>query len=80
LAAGADVLIHDCAFPDEMGEKPGHTIPRQLGEIAREAGVKKVVLVHLFPPCRGKEEEMIASVQKSFDGEVIVGEDQMEIR
>jgi len=80
LAKNADVLVHECSFPDFVGEKPGHTIPRQLGEIAKASKVKKVILTHLFPPCNGHESEMVKSVKKNFDGEVIVGEDLMEIR
>jgi ribonuclease Z len=79
LARDADILVHECSFPDSAGEKRGHTIPRQLGEIAKKAKVKKVVLTHLFPPCNGHEKEMVESVRKNFSGEVIVGEDLMEI-
>jgi len=79
LAHGADVLIHECAFPDEKGEHPAHTIPYQLGDIAAKAKVKKVALTHLFPICNGKEEGMVESVKKSFTGDVVSGEDFMEI-
>lgn len=78
LAKGADLLVHECSFPDERGETPDHTIPRQLGEIAAKAQVKKVVLSHLFPECSGKEETMVQSVRKSFGGEVVAGKDLME--
>jgi ribonuclease Z len=78
LAEGADLLLHECSFPDERGETPTHTIPRQLGEVATKARVKKVVLTHLFPECAGKEDEMVHSIKKSFGGEVVVGRDLME--
>lgn len=79
LAKNADILVHECSFPDEGGERPGHTIPSQVGEIASEANVKKVVLTHLFPPCKGHEIDMIKSVQNKYSGDVIIGEDFMEL-
>lgn len=79
LAQGSDILLQDCAFPDHVGEKPAHSIPRQVGEIARQANVRKVVLFHMFPICEGHEQEMVNSVKSSFSGEVIMSEDLMEI-
>jgi|TARA_B100001964_G_scaffold240610_1_gene310820 ribonuclease BN (tRNA processing enzyme) len=79
LSQGADLLLHECSFPDERGETPAHTIPRQLGEIANKSKVKKVVLTHLFPECKGKENEMVQSIEQNFSGEIIVGKDLMEL-
>lgn len=42
LARGADLLIHEAAGDDGIG----HSSAAQAGEIAREAGVKRLVLVH----------------------------------
>ena len=44
LAAGADILIHEAT-----GEGPGHSSARQAAEIARDAGVERLLLVHLPP-------------------------------
>jgi ribonuclease Z len=41
LAAGADLLIHEAA-----GASPGHSSPAQAAEVAREAGVERLVLTH----------------------------------
>jgi ribonuclease Z len=61
LAKGADVLIHECTMPPAgvittgTFSKPlrsgpnrgtGHTTPVELGRIAKEAGVKKVIATH----------------------------------
>lgn len=75
LARGADVLVIECSFPEDMGPKPNHCIPSQVGKIAQEAGVGRVVLVHLFPPCKGKEAGIVQEVQKHFAGPVEIGED-----
>ena len=54
LAHGADLLIHECTFPQkaiEFRSKAGigtwaHTSPTELGRIANEAGVKSLVATH----------------------------------
>jgi ribonuclease BN (tRNA processing enzyme) len=42
--------------------------------------VKKVLLTHLFPQCKGREQELIKSVNKRFGGEVTVSHDLLEVR
>lgn len=82
LARGADLLIHECSFPDDMVEfarETNHSIPSEVGEVAKQAGVKKVVLTHLFPPCKGREKEMIKSINSKFGGEVMASHDLLEI-
>lgn len=54
LAQGADLLIHECTFPESFIEhrrKSGvgtfaHTSPTELGQIAARAGVKRLVPTH----------------------------------
>lgn len=54
LARGADVLVHDCTFPEAFLEHrrqsgvgtSAHTSPLELGRIAAEAGVKLLVPSH----------------------------------
>lgn len=41
LAAGAGLLIHEAS-----GEAAGHSSPAQAAEVAREAGVERLVLTH----------------------------------
>jgi ribonuclease Z len=50
LAKDVDLLIHECAFLDEIIEKRrmrGHSGPSGLGKVAAEARAKKVVVTHL---------------------------------
>ena len=75
LSMDVDILVAECSFPEEMGKKPGHLIPSQIGDIASKANAKKVILTHLFPPCKGKEEEIINEVSKVFKGEIVIGND-----
>jgi ribonuclease Z len=54
LARGADLLIHECTFPEAMIQhrlKSGvgtaaHTSPTELGTLAARAGVKSLVATH----------------------------------
>lgn len=79
LASNTDILVHECPFPDSHGEHPAHTIPKQLGQIARSAKPKKLILTHFFPVTKGREAEMVASVREHYNGEIIIATDGLEI-
>lgn len=72
LARGADLLITECSFPDVI-DLSSHLGPARAGQIAREAEVKKVLLVHMYPPC--DEIDIVKECRKEYAGEVIRGED-----
>jgi ribonuclease Z len=49
---GVDLLIHECYFDDGQAvqaESTGHSTTTRVAEVAREAGVQRLVLVHLNP-------------------------------
>lgn len=49
---GVDLLIHECYFPDEMADwavKTGHSHTSQVAELACDAEVGRLVLVHIDP-------------------------------
>jgi ribonuclease BN (tRNA processing enzyme) len=95
LARGSDVLIHEVFFSPEFNESgapfgrhPGfvasgwvdritHTKPSEVGKIATEAGVKKLVLSHLWS--NRDRERLREIVAADFSGEIVVGEDLLEI-
>lgn len=72
LAEGVDILIHEAT-----GEGAGHTSPKQAGEIAQQAGVGKLFLIH-YPP-KVDPDEWITHAKSSFKGEVILAEDFLTI-
>jgi ribonuclease BN (tRNA processing enzyme) len=77
LASDADVLIVECSFPNEY-KSTGHLVPEEIADIAVQAGVSKVVLTHLYPPC--DTVDVVAEVKKGgFDGEVVKAEDLMRV-
>ena len=79
LATGADLLIHECSFPEPF-EVTNHTTPRRLGEVLDEVG--RVVLTHLYPETIGHEEEMVRDVKRGLgrDADVEIGRDLQKIR
>jgi len=60
LAQGAEVLIHEATTP---GPFSSHTSPRQAGEVAVRAGVKRLVLVHYSPRWTMPEEDALSEIQ-----------------
>ncbi len=76
LARNADLLISECSFPDD-GRMEGHLTPTQIGRIAEEAGVKHLLLTHLYPVC--DREDILSSVRKVYSGRVEKAEDLMRV-
>lgn len=49
---GVDLLVHECYFPDsqaDLAELTGHSTTTAVAELARAAGVGRLVLVHVDP-------------------------------
>jgi ribonuclease BN (tRNA processing enzyme) len=76
LARGADTLLIECSFPDET-PVPGHLTPSGVARIAREAGVRRVVLTHIYPAA--DELDLVTEVERGFEGEILVAEDGTEL-
>ncbi len=66
LASSADILVHEAS-----GDMPGHTSPQDAAHVARQAGVGRLVLVHLPPETSEKD---LAEARTSFP-ELDLGED-----
>ena len=80
LAENADLLIHDATLDDELAEKAyedGHSTPSQAAEIARKAGVDRLVLTHIS--ARYKSAEKLLEQAKKVFPNVFVAEDFMKI-
>jgi len=76
LAAGTDILICECSFPDGM-KTIGHMIPSEAGETAARAQVKKLVLTHFYPHCH--DVDVVSQAAAKFSGTVIKAEDLMTL-
>jgi ribonuclease Z len=74
LAMGAPVLIHEAT-----GEGVGHSSASQAGSVAAEAGVSRLYLAH-YPVNGGVDEDRLRrEAESTFDGEVVVARDWMQI-
>jgi phosphoribosyl 1,2-cyclic phosphodiesterase len=63
LASDADILVHDCQYTEsEYSGKHGwgHSTPRQAVRVAREAGVRELVLFHHDPTHNDEQVEALA--------------------
>jgi ribonuclease BN (tRNA processing enzyme) len=74
LARGADLLVLECSNPFKV---PGHLTPAEAGRLAAQAGVPRLVLSHLYPPCDAVDVAALAG--EEFSGEIIRAEDGMRI-
>nr|MBN1229913.1 MBL fold metallo-hydrolase [Anaerolineae bacterium] len=74
LAKGADLLIHEAT-----GDEPlGHSSAAQAGAIAREAGAKRLGLIH-YNVWGTESTHLIEEAKHPFGGPVFLCEDFMEI-
>jgi ribonuclease Z len=81
LAEGADLLVCESTFLDvdaDMAEVYGHLTARQAGRLAREAGVRRLVLTH-FSRRYADEQVFADEARTEFDGDVVLAEDLMRI-
>jgi ribonuclease BN (tRNA processing enzyme) len=96
FAKGADILVHEVMFGPALEDlvrrnpnaatlmahlKASHTLTDDVGRIASQAGVKKLVLSHLVPADAPgmTEQKWAAAVRPTFQGELVVARDLMEI-
>lgn len=73
LAQGADVLLHEAT-----GESQGHSSAAQAGDIARQAKVKRLFLIH-YPTGEFVNGSLIPQGEKTFQGPVSLAEDFMQL-
>ncbi|WP_440954911.1 ribonuclease Z [Methanosarcina sp. Mfa9] len=77
----ADLLIHDGSFADEMAdwaEESMHSTAGEVAALAKDAGVRQLVLTHVSSRYSDDVEPIINDSKKIFEN-VIVAEDLMEL-
>lgn len=84
VASGCDVLIHEATFSDEEAERAqrtGHTTAGQAGELARRAGVRRLVLTHLSARYSDRPQVLEREAKRacSSDCDVMVAYDGLAI-
>lgn len=76
LAYQADVFVCECSFPGDESAV-GHLSAGDVGRIAQQAGVKRLVLVHLYPPAH--QANLLEQVRKHFSGPMEIASDGLTI-
>ncbi len=74
LATNADLLVLEAANPFKV---PGHLTPAEAGRLAAQAGVRRLLLTHFYPPC--DEMDVVAEAAQECKGEVIRAEDGLSL-
>ena len=83
LAHGADILIHEATFLHHEAARAkadGHTTGYQAGEVATQAGVKRLILCHFEAPLHDQVDEVRREARQTFTGPVEIPEEFQEYR
>jgi ribonuclease BN (tRNA processing enzyme) len=83
IARGSDLLVFNNVVLDPP-DSPAvlytlHTPPNAIGELAKSADVKRLLLSHLSPATEEMHDAVLKSIRKNFAGPVTMAEDGMRI-
>ncbi|SDT70465.1 ribonuclease Z [Actinoplanes derwentensis] len=81
LARGVDMLVIESTFlaqDAEMAAQVGHLTAGQAAVVARESGVRKLVLTH-FSQRYPDPDRFLEEAAKEFDGPVVLAEDLLRV-
>jgi ribonuclease BN (tRNA processing enzyme) len=84
IAKASDLLVFNSAVLDPPGSPAIlyslHTPPHAIGELARQAAVRGLLLSHLSPATEAMHQAVLASIRQSYNGPVSWAEDGMRLR
>lgn len=83
IASKTDLLVFNSVVLDPPDSPPIlytlHTPPRAIGELARDAHVRRLLLSHLSPATDLYRQAAMASIRRSYAGPVALAEDGMRL-
>ncbi len=83
LARGCSLLVFNCAVLDPPNSPPQlyalHTPPARIGEAARDAGAKRLLLSHIAPDVEEASRTVLQSIHASYKGPVSFAHDKMRV-
>ena len=77
LARNADTALIEAAQPSQLKVR-GHLTPQLAGKVAREAGVRRLIITHLYPVC--DDYDLLSEIRTSgYEGPADIAHDGMQI-
>jgi ribonuclease BN (tRNA processing enzyme) len=84
IAKATDLLVFNSVVLDPPGSPAIlyslHTPPRSIGELARSAGVRSLLLSHVSPAIDANRDAVLESIHSSYAGTVNFAKDGLRIR
>jgi len=78
IAEGADLLVHDATFADDLAERArqtAHATAREAGDVASRAEAVRLALMHVSTRYAGDVSAHEREAAEAFDGEAFVPDD-----
>jgi ribonuclease BN (tRNA processing enzyme) len=84
IAKATDLLVFNSVVLDPPGSPAIlyslHTPPHAIGELAKDAGVQRLLLSHISPAIDANRDVVLASIRQSYAGSVTVATDGLRIQ
>ena len=84
IAKATDLLVFNSVVLDPPGSPAIlyglHTPPHAIGELAKDAGVHRLLLSHISPAVDANRDAVVESIHQSYAGEVTISKDGMRIQ
>jgi len=84
IAEATDLLVFNSVVLDPPGSPAIlyslHTPPHAIGELAKDAGVRGLLLSHISPAIDANRDAVLESIHESYGGSVTFAKDGMRVR